>query len=99
MSTSIDPLKTTTQDLHRFWFSINSTEQWYNIIRECKSWFGKEWKGQGKVKRKLSRHGYNYSRQTPVDVWFDVPDIRFATWISVKYSIIVYSDNKKSTGK
>jgi len=32
-------------------------------------------------------------------VWFEVPDPRFATWISVKMSIIVQSDAKYQGGK
>lgn len=94
MSMDTDPLKTTTQELHRFWFLISTEQQWYDIIRECRSWFGKSWRGQGKIRRKLKTF-----KSRPLEVWFDVPDIRFATWISVKFSIQVQSNAKKESGK
>ena len=39
MSKSLDPLRTTTPDLHRFWFVISTEQQWYAIMRECRAWF------------------------------------------------------------
>lgn len=90
-------MEQTTKPLQRFWFSVTTEQQWYDIIRECRSWFGKNWKGQGKVRRKLKGNVYKINRCLPI--WFDVPDARFATWISVKHSIQVYSDEKyKSLG-
>ena len=94
MSMDTDPLKTTAQELHRFWFLISTEKQWYDIIRECRIWFGKNWLGQGKVRRKLKTF-----KSKSLEVWFDVPDVRFATWISVKYSIQVQSDAKRQNGK
>jgi hypothetical protein len=32
-------------------------------------------------------------------VWFEVPDLRFATWISVKYSLQVAGEDKHKAGK
>lgn len=87
-----------TQDLHRFWFQISSEKQWYDVIRECREWFGKNWKGQGKVRRKLGNNNVRLG-QSSLPVWFDVPDTRFATWVSVKYSIQVQSDAKYKNGK
>lgn len=97
MSTSIDPLKVTPQELHRLWFMISTQEQWYAIMKECRSWFGSNWQGQSKVRRKL--HKKYSSRVEPLAVWFEVPDPRFATWISVKYSLEVHSDAKHNAGK
>ena len=97
MSKSLDPLKETTQDLHRFWFSISNEKQWYAIIAECRAWFGKNWKGQNKVRRKLDNYGLTRPRSQ--SIWFEVPDPRFATWISIKHGIRVESDNKKNSGK
>lgn len=93
-----NPLKITSPDLHRFWFKIANTKQWYGIMRECRAWFGKNWKCEGKVKRKLD-YQLRFHHNPPLSVWFDVPDNRFATWISVKYSIEVESDFKKKAGK
>lgn len=98
MSTSIDLLKTTPQDLHRFWFSVADRETWYTVINECNQWFGKNWKSQRKVLRKLPSRHPNFT-SVPTEVWFDIPDERFATWISVKYSIRVQSDVKLQSGK
>ena len=90
MSKSLDPLKTTTPELHRFWFMVSTVQQWYDIMRECREWFGKNWRGMSKVRKKLTvSHGL---RAMPV--WFEVPDPRFATWISVKMSLQVQSDAK-----
>jgi hypothetical protein len=33
------------------------------------------------------------------DIWFEVPDPAFATWVSVKHSIEVASDLKHFSGK
>lgn len=99
MSTeATETTEATTQDLYRFWFQISSEKQWYNIIRECRGWFGKNWKGQNKVRRKIT-HSINRLGQASLPVWFDVPDSRFATWVSVKYSIQVQSDAKYKSGK
>lgn len=97
MSKSLDPLKVTAQDLHRFWFTISTEKQWYTIMKECREWFGKNWQTQSKVRRKFS---FNYSRKHFVEeIWFEVPDLRFATWISVKYGIQAQSDSKRKSGK
>ena len=94
MSKSLDPLKITAQELHRFWFSITTEKQWYDIMRECRQWFGKNWRGQAKVRRKFNTRGGISFRTGPLSVWFEVPDPRFATWVSVKMAIQVQSDAK-----
>lgn len=97
MSKSLDPLKETAQDLHRFWFSLNNEKQWYAIMAECREWFGKNWRAQAKVRRKLE----SMSRVRPRSqlIWFEVPDSKFATWISVKHGIQVHSDSKLTANK
>jgi hypothetical protein len=85
--------------LHRIYVTLTTQEQWYAVMRECRDWFGKNWKSQGRIKRKLSE-GLRYGRGAPlVTVWFDVPDLRFATWISVKYSLQVAGEDKHKAGK
>jgi hypothetical protein len=85
--------------LHRIYVTLTTQEQWYAVMRECRAWFGKNWQSQGRIKRKLSE-GLRYGRGAPlVTVWFDVPDLRFATWISVKYSLQVAGEDKHKTGK
>ena len=98
MSTQFDPLKTTASELHRFWFMVSTEQQWYAIIRECRAWFGKNWQGMSKVRRKLNPRN-RHARISQVAVWFDIPDPRFATWISVKHSMQVQSDSKFQAGK
>lgn len=100
VSTQSVPLRTTALELHRFWFSISTTEQWYAIMRECRSWFGKDWHCMSKVRKKLNpRYQSHTGRIQNVLVWFEVPDPRFATWISVKLSIQVQSDAKYQAAK
>jgi hypothetical protein len=98
MSTQFDPLKTTAPELHRFWFILATQKQWYDVMRECREWFGpynRRWRSMSKVRKKLHP---DKSRGT-MPVWFDVPDPRFATWISVKMSLQVMSDAKFKAGK
>jgi hypothetical protein len=99
MSTQFDPLRTTAPELHRFWFMLSTEKQWYDVMRECRSWFGKNWRGMAKVRRKLGNHTSPALRYAPLPVWFEVPDPRFATWISVKMSLQVQSDAKYQGGK
>lgn len=87
-------------NLQRIHVKLTSTEQWYDIMRECRSWFGKNWKTQPRVKRKLVENTrYRVGMRPSVDVWFEVPDVRFATWISVKHSLQVAAGDKLKTGK
>jgi len=99
MSTQLDPLETTAPELHRFWFMISTERQWYDIMRECRGWFGKNWRSMSKVRRKLNTRGGVVYRVGVLPVWFEVPDPRFATWISVKMSLQVQSDAKFQNGK
>lgn len=95
MSSSLDSLKETASGMHPFhrvWVEVLDAQQWYNVIREANSLYGAHnWKGQPRVRRKLSN---NWSQQI-VKVWFDVPDPNFATWISVKHSIIARVEGTK----
>ncbi len=85
--------------LHRIYVNLTTQDQWYAVMRECRAWFGKNWKTQGRVKRKLAE-ATKYSRpSSAVNVWFDIPDQRFATWISVKYSLQVAGEDKYKAGK
>jgi len=113
MSKQLDPLKITTPDLHpdkepvaepvthKFWFMLTTDKQWYSVMREAREWFGpynRRWRCQSKVRRKLNPRYYPRGRPV-VPVWFEVPDPRFATWISVKMSLQVQSDSKYQGGK
>lgn len=97
MSKQSDPLKVTAQELHRFWFAISTEQQWYAVMRECRTWFKNNWRTMPKVRRKLNHR--QRPRLTTLMVWFEVPDPKFATWISVKCSLQVLSDAKFQAGK
>ena len=83
-------------DLHRFWFMISTEQQWYQIMRECRAWFGQDWRGMAKVRKKIKGPA---PRLVALPVWFEVPDPKFATWIAVKMSLQVQSDAKYQAGK
>jgi len=80
------------QKLHRIYVNVTTATQWYAVMQECRSWFGKHWKSQSRVKRKLTN-------KSALVVWFDVPDTRFAAWISMKYSLQVGREPQHQTGK
>ena len=106
MSMSMDPLKITTLPLHRFWFKIHTAEQWYAVINECRDLYGRNWRTKRNVLKRFKRtkslsqalKHWMYVNMSH-DIWFEVPDQTFATWVSVKHSIEVASDLKHSNGK
>jgi hypothetical protein len=86
MPESLDSLRTTPLVMHRIVFALNNSKQWYEIMREARSLYGKNWRCQPRVKRKLDRH--KYMAQATLPVWFEVPDSTFATWVAVKHAVI-----------
>ena len=70
---------------HKFYFAIKNSQQWYNVMAECRRLFGKEWSCQGKVRRKLDK--IRWSDNPRVDVWFEVPDSKFGVWITLKTGV------------
>ena len=84
------------QTLYRFYLSISTELQWYAAMREARCCFGNNWKGQGKVRRKLRARHLN---DLPIKVWFDVPDSRWSTWIATKLAIQVSLDPWEKCGK
>jgi hypothetical protein len=59
---------------------VYTQSQWYNIIRDLNQLFGKNWRGQQRVKRKFDRS------TMPLRVWFEVPDEKTASFLQLKYS-------------
>lgn len=86
MSKSLDPLKTTTPALHRFYCDLYSADQWYAIMRECRSWFQNDWHTMPKT---LKKFGGAHRRRQSVKIWFEVPNIQFAAWVALKMAISV----------
>jgi len=82
--------------MQRFYFTIRRTDQWYEIMRECRAWFGNNWRSQPRVRRKLVG---SISMAAPHQIWFDVPDERFASWIAVKMALEVISETRMRVNK
>ncbi len=83
MPQSLDSLKLETPlTMHRVVFEISSVETWYKIMAEARVQFGKNWRAQPRVKRRLTSW-----RNTTLKVWFEVPDSTFATWCAVKLGV------------
>jgi len=72
--------------MHRIWIDVNDIETWYKIIQEANQYFGhRNWKGQPRVKSKFR----SYLQTSPYNIWFSVPDLKFASWIAIKLSVVV----------
>lgn len=88
MPQSLDSLKVVTHStMHRITFKIGKTETWYKIMAEARAQFGKNWRCQPRVKRKLA--SWRTPESVLVRVWFEVPDSTFATWCAVKLGVVV----------
>lgn len=77
-------------ELHRVYFEISTTGQWYAIMGEARALYGKNWKCQGHVRKKLDRYAWGNSSGTFtkfVTIWFEVPDPKFTTWVSMKLAV------------
>lgn len=89
---SLDSLKVTPLSMHRITFALRNIDQWYAIMKEARNLYGKNWKAQPHVKRRLDR---NQWLKRDERVWFDVPDPNFASWCAVKLAVdVTISGNK-----
>lgn len=82
---SLDSLRTTPLVMHRIFFEIVNTKQWYAVMKEARTLYQTNWRSQPRVKRKLERNAY---QQQTLKIWFEVPDPGFATWVAVKHAVI-----------
>ena len=85
---SLDSLNVTPLVMHRIWFQLHSTKEWYAVMNEARAMFGKNWRTQSRVKRRLEHTTLWGVSLQPVPVWFEVPDETFATWVAVKHAVI-----------
>jgi len=69
--------------MHRVYMELDDFRVWYKIIREANKLYGKNWRGQQGVKRRLTSSPV----RGPQMIWFEVPDEKFATWIALKYAV------------
>ena len=87
--------------MHRIFVKFQTRHEWYTVVREANRWFGAgNWRGQRRVKRQLRESVNPLWPVEPKKVWFEVPDLKFASWIMVKYSLpveIVQRNNSEVT--
>lgn len=84
---SLDSLRKTALPMHKLYFELSSVEQWYAIMREAREQFGKNWRSQPHVKRRLDRTNIWAVVGQHERVWFEVPDPKFGTWIAIKHAV------------
>ena len=84
MSESLDSLKETPLSMHRITFMLEDTSKWYSIMHEARALYGKNWRCQPHTKRKLERNRWT---KATIPVWFEVPDMTFASWCAVKLAV------------
>ena len=88
MSESLTSLKTTPSPMHRVYMEVGSVAVWYKIIREANALYGRNWRGQSGVKRRLSHNIWLHDNKQE-RVWFDVPDEKFSTWVAIKCGVTI----------
>ena len=85
MPESLGSLRTTPLPMHKLYFEIADTTTWYAIMKDARIQFGKNWRGQQHVKRRLDA---NHWKSNAVErVWFEVPDPKFGTWVAIKHAV------------
>lgn len=87
MPESLDSLKETPLFMHKLFFDLSSTDRWYAIMREARAQFGRNWRSQSHVKRRLDRVSMYRDGIVTERVWFEVPDPKFGTWITIKHAV------------
>jgi len=88
MSESLTSLKTTPLPMHRVYMEVGTIAVWYKIIREANALYGRNWRGQSGVKRRLSHNIWLHDKKQE-RVWFDVPDEKFSTWVAIKCGVTI----------
>ena len=71
--------------MHRVYLEIPNVKVWYKVMHEARGLYGKNWRGQSRVRRRLQPDLWGI--QNPVCVWFDVPDENFGTWVAIKCGV------------
>ncbi len=67
-----------------YYILVKNTDQWYSLMKEARSLYGKNWRSQPHAKRRLERNRW---MQKDERIWFDVPDQAFASWCAVKLAV------------
>ena len=84
---TLDSRKTTALPMQKLYFELSSVDTWYTIMREARAQFGKNWRSQAHVKRRLEHAGLWRLSEHAERVWFEVPDPKFGTWIAIKHAV------------
>jgi hypothetical protein len=87
MLQSLDSLKTTALPMHKLYFELSDVDTWYAIMREARAQFGKNWRSQAHVKRRLEHSSLWRVDGHAERVWFEVPDPKFGTWVAIKHAV------------
>ena len=87
MLQSLDSLKTTALPMHKLYFELSSVDTWYAIMREARAQFGRNWRSQAHVKRRLEHASLWRLGDHAERVWFEVPDPAFGTWVAIKHAV------------
>ena len=87
MLQSLDSLKTTALPMHKLYFELSDIDTWYAIMREARAQFGKNWRSQAHVRRRLENASMWRVDGHGERVWFEVPDPKFGTWIAIKHAV------------
>jgi hypothetical protein len=85
-SAPLNSFNGTAGTLHRIYFCVDTLPTWYAIMREARQQFGRNWRCQPKVKRRLERLAWA-AEDRGQWIWFEVPDLSFVTWASVKLGV------------
>ena len=64
----------------RYYVKIANVDDWYAVMQECRHLYGKNWRAQKNVKKKLIKPPYKHRM-----IWFEVPDEAFFSWIALKF--------------
>jgi hypothetical protein len=56
-------------------------------MREARAQFGKNWRSQAHVKRRLEHASLWRMGGCAERVWFEVPDPKFGTWVAIKHAV------------
>lgn len=87
MLPSLDSLGTTPLPMYKLYFELSDVATWYAIMREARAQFGKNWRSQAHVKRRLEHSSIWRVPGHAERVWFEVPDPKFGTWIAIKHAV------------
>ena len=86
MSESLSSLRLTPLPMHRIYMEVGSVDVWYKIVHEANTLYGRNWRGQSRVKRRLATPAWLGTPGSQI-VWFEVPDEKFGTWVAIKYAV------------